>query len=108
MHRRSRPREGPRPGGGRAGPRPGPGRSAGDDPTTRLATAMGAHPAILVGLAGLGALVATCSSPHSRASPVLRSRRLGLLPPTRSAPTVQNSASAPPGLASWPAPTGPH
>lgn len=29
-------------------------------------------------------------------------------PPTRSAPTVQNSASAPPGLASWPAPTGPH
>ncbi|MFJ9062004.1 class I SAM-dependent methyltransferase [Streptomyces sp. NPDC102409] len=30
------------------------------------------------------------------------------VPPTRSAPTVQNSASAPPGLASWPAPTGPH
>ncbi|MFD9535060.1 MULTISPECIES: NAD(P)H-dependent glycerol-3-phosphate dehydrogenase [unclassified Streptomyces] len=34
--------------------------------TTRLATAMGAHPATLSGLAGLGDLVATCSSPLSR------------------------------------------
>ncbi|MFF7327988.1 NAD(P)H-dependent glycerol-3-phosphate dehydrogenase [[Kitasatospora] papulosa] len=34
--------------------------------TTRLATAMGAHPATLAGLAGLGDLVATCSSPLSR------------------------------------------
>ncbi|MEU4266077.1 NAD(P)H-dependent glycerol-3-phosphate dehydrogenase, partial [Streptomyces sp. NPDC025273] len=34
--------------------------------TTRLATAMGAHPGTLAGLAGLGDLVATCSSPLSR------------------------------------------
>ncbi|MFF3864004.1 NAD(P)H-dependent glycerol-3-phosphate dehydrogenase [Streptomyces sp. NPDC002209] len=34
--------------------------------TTRLATAMGAHPATLAGLAGLGDLAATCSSPLSR------------------------------------------
>ncbi|MCX4554315.1 MULTISPECIES: NAD(P)H-dependent glycerol-3-phosphate dehydrogenase [unclassified Streptomyces] len=34
--------------------------------TTRLATAMGAHPATLAGLSGLGDLVATCSSPLSR------------------------------------------
>ncbi|MEV6781205.1 NAD(P)H-dependent glycerol-3-phosphate dehydrogenase [Streptomyces sp. NPDC051098] len=34
--------------------------------TTRLAMAMGAHPATLSGLAGLGDLVATCSSPLSR------------------------------------------
>lgn len=34
--------------------------------TTRLAVAMGAHPATLAGLAGLGDLVATCSSPLSR------------------------------------------
>ncbi|MGI3202494.1 NAD(P)H-dependent glycerol-3-phosphate dehydrogenase [Streptomyces sp. GLT-R25] len=34
--------------------------------TTRLATAMGAHPATLAGLAGLGDLVATCTSPLSR------------------------------------------
>ncbi|MEU8502978.1 NAD(P)H-dependent glycerol-3-phosphate dehydrogenase [Streptomyces lavendulae] len=34
--------------------------------TTRLATAMGAHPSTLAGLAGLGDLVATCSSPLSR------------------------------------------
>ncbi|WP_030570399.1 NAD(P)H-dependent glycerol-3-phosphate dehydrogenase [Streptomyces aureocirculatus] len=34
--------------------------------TTRLAAAMGAHPATLAGLAGLGDLVATCSSPLSR------------------------------------------
>ncbi|MGW0883469.1 NAD(P)H-dependent glycerol-3-phosphate dehydrogenase [Streptomyces sp. NPDC002671] len=34
--------------------------------TTRLGTAMGAHPATLAGLAGLGDLVATCSSPLSR------------------------------------------
>ncbi|MEU0221148.1 NAD(P)H-dependent glycerol-3-phosphate dehydrogenase [Streptomyces sp. NPDC006265] len=34
--------------------------------TTRLAVAMGAHPATLSGLAGLGDLVATCSSPLSR------------------------------------------
>ncbi|MER5696146.1 NAD(P)H-dependent glycerol-3-phosphate dehydrogenase [Streptomyces mirabilis] len=34
--------------------------------TTRLATAMGAHPATLAGPAGLGDLVATCSSPLSR------------------------------------------
>jgi glycerol-3-phosphate dehydrogenase (NAD(P)+) len=34
--------------------------------TTRLATAMGAHPATLAGLAGLGDLVATCSSSLSR------------------------------------------
>ncbi|MFF7415707.1 NAD(P)H-dependent glycerol-3-phosphate dehydrogenase [Streptomyces lydicus] len=34
--------------------------------TTRLAVAMGAHPATLAGLAGLGDLVATCSSPFSR------------------------------------------
>lgn len=34
--------------------------------TARLATAMGAHPATLAGLAGLGDLVATCSSPLSR------------------------------------------
>ncbi|MGA5121332.1 NAD(P)H-dependent glycerol-3-phosphate dehydrogenase [Streptomyces pseudogriseolus] len=34
--------------------------------TTRLATALGAHPATLAGLAGLGDLVATCSSPLSR------------------------------------------
>ncbi|MFF4448303.1 NAD(P)H-dependent glycerol-3-phosphate dehydrogenase [Streptomyces sp. NPDC001502] len=33
---------------------------------TRLATAMGAHPATLAGLAGVGDLVATCSSPLSR------------------------------------------
>ncbi|MFE0424415.1 NAD(P)H-dependent glycerol-3-phosphate dehydrogenase [Streptomyces sp. NPDC058953] len=33
---------------------------------TRLATAMGAHPATLAGLAGVGDLVATCSSPFSR------------------------------------------
>ncbi|MET8956694.1 NAD(P)H-dependent glycerol-3-phosphate dehydrogenase [Streptomyces sp. NPDC004533] len=33
---------------------------------TRLATAMDAHPATLAGLAGLGDLVATCSSPLSR------------------------------------------
>ncbi|MEV7869197.1 NAD(P)H-dependent glycerol-3-phosphate dehydrogenase [Streptomyces sp. NPDC088124] len=34
--------------------------------TSRLATAMGTHPATLAGLAGLGDLVATCSSPLSR------------------------------------------
>ncbi|WP_329027126.1 NAD(P)H-dependent glycerol-3-phosphate dehydrogenase [Streptomyces sp. NBC_00690] len=34
--------------------------------TTRLAVAMGAHPATLSGLAGLGDLVATCTSPLSR------------------------------------------
>ncbi|MFJ8697819.1 NAD(P)H-dependent glycerol-3-phosphate dehydrogenase [Streptomyces ardesiacus] len=34
--------------------------------TTRLAVAMGAHPGTLAGLAGLGDLVATCSSPLSR------------------------------------------
>ncbi|WP_343235140.1 NAD(P)H-dependent glycerol-3-phosphate dehydrogenase [Streptomyces sp. SID10853] len=34
--------------------------------TTRLAVAMGAHPATLAGLAGLGDLVATCTSPLSR------------------------------------------
>ncbi|MYW03390.1 NAD(P)H-dependent glycerol-3-phosphate dehydrogenase [Streptomyces sp. SID3343] len=34
--------------------------------TTRLATAMGAQPTTLAGLAGLGDLVATCSSPLSR------------------------------------------
>ncbi|MEU8976035.1 NAD(P)H-dependent glycerol-3-phosphate dehydrogenase [Streptomyces monashensis] len=34
--------------------------------TTRLGIAMGAHPATLAGLAGLGDLVATCSSPLSR------------------------------------------
>jgi glycerol-3-phosphate dehydrogenase (NAD(P)+) len=34
--------------------------------TTRLATAMGAQPATVAGLAGLGDLVATCSSPLSR------------------------------------------
>ncbi|MDT0463005.1 NAD(P)H-dependent glycerol-3-phosphate dehydrogenase [Streptomyces gibsoniae] len=34
--------------------------------TTRLAVAMGAHPATLAGLAGLGDLVTTCSSPLSR------------------------------------------
>ncbi|KQZ16580.1 NAD(P)-dependent glycerol-3-phosphate dehydrogenase (plasmid) [Streptomyces clavifer] len=34
--------------------------------TTRLAAAMGAHPGTLAGLAGLGDLVATCSSPLSR------------------------------------------
>ncbi|MGZ4650481.1 MAG: NAD(P)H-dependent glycerol-3-phosphate dehydrogenase [Kineosporiaceae bacterium] len=34
--------------------------------TTRLGTALGAHPATLAGLAGLGDLVATCFSPLSR------------------------------------------
>ena len=34
--------------------------------TARLATALGAHPLTLMGLAGLGDLVATCSSPLSR------------------------------------------
>lgn len=34
--------------------------------TTRLAVAMGADEATLAGLAGLGDLVATCSSPLSR------------------------------------------
>lgn len=34
--------------------------------TTRLAVALGAHPATLAGLSGLGDLVATCSSPLSR------------------------------------------
>jgi glycerol-3-phosphate dehydrogenase (NAD(P)+) len=34
--------------------------------TTRLGVAMGAHPATLAGLSGLGDLVATCSSPLSR------------------------------------------
>ncbi|WP_375790156.1 NAD(P)H-dependent glycerol-3-phosphate dehydrogenase [Streptomyces telluris] len=34
--------------------------------TTRLATALGAEPATLAGLAGLGDLTATCSSPLSR------------------------------------------
>ncbi|MEU3353085.1 NAD(P)H-dependent glycerol-3-phosphate dehydrogenase [Streptomyces sp. NPDC037389] len=34
--------------------------------TTRLATALGAYPATLAGLSGLGDLVATCSSPLSR------------------------------------------
>jgi glycerol-3-phosphate dehydrogenase (NAD(P)+) len=34
--------------------------------TTRLAVAMGANPVTLAGLAGLGDLVATCSSPRSR------------------------------------------
>jgi glycerol-3-phosphate dehydrogenase (NAD(P)+) len=34
--------------------------------TTRLGLAMGAHPATLAGLAGLGDLVATCASPLSR------------------------------------------
>ncbi|WAX81275.1 NAD(P)H-dependent glycerol-3-phosphate dehydrogenase [Streptomyces sp. KMM 9044] len=34
--------------------------------TTRLAVRMGAHPATLAGLSGLGDLVATCSSPLSR------------------------------------------
>ncbi|MEU2977211.1 NAD(P)H-dependent glycerol-3-phosphate dehydrogenase [Streptomyces hirsutus] len=34
--------------------------------TTRLAVRMGAHPETLAGLAGLGDLVATCSSPLSR------------------------------------------
>ncbi|MDT0453142.1 NAD(P)H-dependent glycerol-3-phosphate dehydrogenase [Streptomyces hesseae] len=34
--------------------------------TTRLATALGAHPATLAGLSGLGDLAATCSSPLSR------------------------------------------
>ncbi|GAA3084844.1 hypothetical protein GCM10020000_84130 [Streptomyces olivoverticillatus] len=34
--------------------------------TTRLATALGAHPSTLAGLTGLGDLAATCSSPLSR------------------------------------------
>ncbi|EST24415.1 NAD(P)H-dependent glycerol-3-phosphate dehydrogenase [Streptomyces roseochromogenus] len=34
--------------------------------TTRLAMALGAHPATLAGLSGMGDLVATCSSPLSR------------------------------------------
>jgi glycerol-3-phosphate dehydrogenase (NAD(P)+) len=34
--------------------------------TTRLATALGADPATLAGLSGLGDLVATCTSPLSR------------------------------------------
>ncbi|MDN6173753.1 MAG: glycerol-3-phosphate dehydrogenase, partial [Yaniella sp.] len=34
--------------------------------TTRLATALGANPDTLAGLAGLGDLVATCASPLSR------------------------------------------
>ena len=34
--------------------------------TARLATALGANPLTLMGLAGLGDLVATCSSPLSR------------------------------------------
>ncbi|MGC0415025.1 glycerol-3-phosphate dehydrogenase [Embleya sp. AB8] len=34
--------------------------------TTRLATALGAHPATLAGLSGIGDLVATCNSPLSR------------------------------------------
>ncbi|WP_371801551.1 NAD(P)-dependent glycerol-3-phosphate dehydrogenase (plasmid) [Streptomyces sp. NBC_01732] len=34
--------------------------------TTRLAAALGAHPATLAGLSGLGDLVATCTSPLSR------------------------------------------
>ncbi|MFD6325355.1 NAD(P)H-dependent glycerol-3-phosphate dehydrogenase [Streptomyces sp. NPDC058442] len=34
--------------------------------TTRLATAMGAHPATLAGLSGLGDLVASCTSPLAR------------------------------------------
>lgn len=34
--------------------------------STRLATALGAHPGTLAGLAGLGDLIATCSSPLSR------------------------------------------
>jgi glycerol-3-phosphate dehydrogenase (NAD(P)+) len=34
--------------------------------TTRLATALGAGPATLAGLSGLGDLVATCTSPLSR------------------------------------------
>lgn len=34
--------------------------------TTRLASVMGAHPATLAGLAGLGDLVASCSSPLAR------------------------------------------
>lgn len=34
--------------------------------TARLATALGAHPATLSGLAGMGDLVATCASPLSR------------------------------------------
>ncbi|MGW5098311.1 NAD(P)H-dependent glycerol-3-phosphate dehydrogenase [Streptomyces nodosus] len=34
--------------------------------TTRLAMAMGAHPATLAGMSGLGDLVATCTSPLSR------------------------------------------
>ena len=34
--------------------------------TARLATAQGANPLTLMGLAGLGDLVATCSSPLSR------------------------------------------
>ena len=36
------------------------------DPARRLATALGANPLTLMGLAGLGDLVATCSSPLSR------------------------------------------
>ncbi|MFF9127119.1 NAD(P)H-dependent glycerol-3-phosphate dehydrogenase [Streptomyces sp. NPDC014889] len=34
--------------------------------TTRLGTAMGAHPATLAGLSGIGDMVATCTSPLSR------------------------------------------
>jgi glycerol-3-phosphate dehydrogenase (NAD(P)+) len=34
--------------------------------TTRLAVAMGAHPATLAGLSGIGDMVATCTSPLSR------------------------------------------
>lgn len=78
QHRRHRLRAGRgseerhRPGG-----RHRPGRGLGDNAgamlitrglaeTTRLAVAMGAHPATLAGLAGLGDLVATCTSPLSR------------------------------------------
>ena len=72
------PRRAPRPGGGRAvGPQPGQGLSVGDNTRaavisrglaelTRLGVAMGAEPATLAGLAGMGDLIATCVSPLSR------------------------------------------
>lgn len=75
--------------------------------TTRLAVAMGAHPATLSGMAGLGDLVATCSSPLSRnrtfgthlgngrslqeATASARQTTEGVNPPKRSSP--------------WPVPT---
>ena len=77
--------------------------------TARLATALGANPLTLMGLAGLGDLVATCSSPLSRNRTFGEQARPGhdhrgdLLPPPGRSPRARSPA---PRCWRWPGGTG--